>query len=114
MTRSNLYIILTNGEAIICVADSSSAPEQGYIVEKLLLPLLSLNDADAELALLTEHCALNELRTNATYRYEINLQTKNVAFFDEIYFFKTDIFRKGENLTRRYTAYLSSIENKTL
>jgi hypothetical protein len=114
MTRSNLYIILSNGEAMNCVADSSSAPEQGHIVERLLLPLLLLNDANAELALLTEHCALNELRTNATYRYEINLQTKNVAFFDEIYFFKTDIFRKGENLTRRYTAYLSSIENKTL
>ena len=114
MTRSNLYITLTNGEAIICVADSSSAPEQGYIVESLLLPLLSLGDTEAELALLTEHCAMNELRTNATYRYEINLQTKNIAFFDEIYFFKTDIFRKGEDLTRRYTAYLLTIQNKSL
>ncbi len=114
MTRSNLYITLTNGEAIICVSDSSSAPEQGYLVEELLLPLLSLNDADKELALLGAHCAMNELRTNATYRYEINLQTKTVGFFDEIYFYKTGIFRKGENLTRRYTAYLSSIKNKTL
>ncbi|MFA6084805.1 penicillin-binding protein [Mucilaginibacter sp.] len=114
MTRSNLYITLTNGKAIICVADSSSAPEQGYLVESLLLPLLSLSDADEELALLGAHCAMNELRTNATYRYEINLQTKTVEFFDEIYFYKTDIFRKGENLTRRYTIYLSSIENKTL
>lgn len=105
MTRSNLYITLTNGEAIICVADSSSAPELGYIVESLLLPLLSHNDADAELALLGEHCVLNELRTSATYRYEINLQSKTVAFFDEMYFFKTDIFRKGENLNPRYTAY---------
>jgi hypothetical protein len=114
MTRSNLYITLTNGEAIICVADSSSAPEQGYIVESLLLPLLSLNNTHAELALLGEHCLLNELRTNATYRYEINLQSKTVAFFDEMYFFKTDIFRKGENLTRRYTDYLLTIENKPL
>ena len=32
MTRSNLYITLSNGEAIICVADSSSAPEL-YIME---------------------------------------------------------------------------------
>jgi len=114
MTRSNLYITLSDGEAVICVADSSSSPEQGYIVENLLLPLLSLNDAEAERALLGEHCAMDELRTNATYRYEINLQTKAVAFFDEIYFYKTDIFRKGENLTRRYTAYLSAIANKTL
>jgi hypothetical protein len=36
MTRSNLYITLTNGETINCVADSSSAPEQSYIVESLL------------------------------------------------------------------------------
>lgn len=114
MTRSNLYITLSNGEAVICVADSSSSPEQGYIVENLLLPLLSLNNAKAERTLLEEHCTMDELRANATYRYEINLQTKTVGFFDEIYFYKTDIFRKGENLTRRYTAYLSSIENKTL
>lgn len=114
MTRSNLYITLSNGEAVICVADSSSSPEQGYIVENLLLPLLSLNDATAERTLLGEHCAMDELRMNATYRYEINLQTKAVAFFDEIYFYKTDIFRKGENLTCRYTAYLSTIVNKTL
>lgn len=114
MTRSNLYITLTNGEAIICVADSSSSPEQGYIVENLLLPLLLLNDAEAERTLLEEHCAMNELRTNATYRYEINLQTKGVAFFEERYFYKTDIFRKGENLTQRYTDYLLTIENKPL
>ncbi|MDN3584622.1 penicillin-binding protein [Mucilaginibacter flavus] len=114
MTRSNLYITLTNGKAIICVADSSSAPEQAYIVESLLLPLLALNDTDAELALLGEHCTPNELRVNATYRYEINLQTKVVAFFEERYFYKTDIFRKGENLTQRYTNYLLTIENKPL
>lgn len=114
MTRSNLYITLTNGKTINCVADSSSAPEQAYIVESLLLPLLALNDTDAELALLGEHCTLNELRTNADYRYEINLQTKVVAFFEERYFYKTDIFRKGENLTRRYTNYLLTIENKPL
>ena len=45
MTRSNLHIKLSNGKSIICVADSSSAPEQGYIVERLFLPLLSLDTA---------------------------------------------------------------------
>lgn len=35
MTRSNLHIKLSNGKSLICVADSSSAPEQGYIVERL-------------------------------------------------------------------------------
>ncbi|WP_426477524.1 hypothetical protein ACP3T3_20235 [Chryseobacterium sp. CBSDS_008] len=39
MTRSNLHITLSNGEEIICVADSSSAPEQGYFVEEILMPL---------------------------------------------------------------------------
>ena len=114
MTRSNLYITLTNGEAIICVAESSSAPGQGYIVESLLLPLLSLNNPDAERSLLNEHCTMNELRSNATYRYEINLRSKTVAFFDEIYFFKTNKFRRGENLTRKYLAYLEEIQNEAI
>jgi hypothetical protein len=48
MTRSNLHIKLSNGKSIICVADSSSAPEQGYIVEQILLPLLSFNDSEQE------------------------------------------------------------------
>lgn len=114
MTRSNLYITLTNGEVISCVAESSSAPEQGYIVESLLLPLLSLNDANAECLLLNEHCTMNELRSNATYRYEIDLRRKTIAFFDEIYFFKTDKFRKGENLTSRYLAYLEKFQNEAI
>ena len=114
MTRSNLYITLTNGEALNCVADSSSAPEQGYIVENLIIPLLSFCDTGHELALLKEHCAIGELRTNATYRYEIDLREQTVAFYDEIYFYKTDIFRKGENLTRRYIAYLEKIQNETV
>ena len=46
MTRSNLYIKLTDGSNMNCVADSSSAPEQGFFVETLLLPLLALNDAE--------------------------------------------------------------------
>ena len=114
MTRSNLSITLSNGEAMSCVAESSSAPEQGYIVESLLLPLLSLNEPDAERSLLNEHCTMNELRSNATYRYEVNLQNKTVAFFDEIYFLKTDTFHKGKDLTHRYAAYLLSIKNKSL
>jgi hypothetical protein len=114
MTRSNLYITLSNGEKIIAVADSSSAPEQGYIVEDLIIPLLSFSNAENELALLKEHCTLNELRINADYRYEIDLQKETVGFYDESYFFKTGVFRKGENLTRRYIAYLEKIENKTV
>ncbi len=35
MTRSNIHITLSNGKKLKCVADSSSAPEQGYIVEDL-------------------------------------------------------------------------------
>jgi hypothetical protein len=114
MTRSNLYIILSNGDAITCVADSSSAPEQGYIVENLILPLLCCSNAENELALLKAHCTLNELRVNADYRYEIDLQKETVAFYDEMYFFKTGVFRKGENLTRRYIAYLKKIQNETV
>jgi hypothetical protein len=38
MTRSNLHITLSNGQQIICVADSTSAPEQGYIVEEVFTP----------------------------------------------------------------------------
>ena len=31
-----------------------------------------------------------------------------------MYFFKTGVFRKGENLTRRYIAYLEKIQNETV
>lgn len=81
MTRSNLHIKLSNGKSIICVADSSSAPEQGYIVEHLLLPLLSLDDIEKEMYLLSEHCTMDERRINADYRYTIDLTTKEVKFF---------------------------------
>ena len=114
MTRSNLYITLSNGEKITAIADSSSAPEQGYIVENLIIPLLSFSNTENELALLKEHCTLNEQRVNADYRYEIDLQKETVAFYDEMYFFKTGVFRKGENLTRRYIAYLEKIQNETV
>lgn len=114
MTRSNLYITLSNGDTLIAVADSSSAPEQGYIVETLIIPLLSFSNAENELALLNEHCTMNELRANADYRYEIDLWEETVAFYDEMYFYKTGIFRKGENLTRRYIVYLEKIQNETV
>jgi hypothetical protein len=112
MTRSNLYITLSSGQTLICVADSSSAPEQGYIVESLILPLLQLNDAAGETALLKEHCTMNEQRINATYRYEIDLQKKTVAFFDEEYCYHSDRFFIGKNLTDRYTNYLSTLNNR--
>lgn len=113
MTRSNLYIILTNGERMACVADSSSAPEQGYFVEQVLIPLLSFTDAAKETALIAEHCTLNELRANATYRYEIDLQKKQVRFFEEHYYPKQDVFQKGAERTDRYIAYLESIADET-
>jgi hypothetical protein len=104
MTRSNIHITLSNGKKLQCVADSSSAPEQGYIVEDLILPLL--DNSTAELKLLTEHCTMGEQRINATYRYIINLQIKSVAFFEEHYDFGKGTFSKGEDLTQRYNDYL--------
>ncbi len=110
MTRSNLHIKLSNGSHIYCVCDSSSAPEQGYFVEKLLFPLLALNDSDRETAFLTDLCAMYEHRANATYRYIINLQTKAVHFFEENYDYGKDKFYLGENLTDRLLDYIESIE----
>lgn len=112
MTRSNLHIKLSNGKSLICVADSSSAPEQGYIVEHIILPLLSLNDSDKELLLLKEHCTMDDKRTNAIYRYIIDLTKKKVRLFEEIYNDKKDIFQKGEEITERYETYLKTIEGK--
>lgn len=112
MTRSNLHIELSNGTSLICVADSSSAPEQGYIVEALILPLLSMNDSEQELLLLQEHCSMDDRRTNATYRYTISLITKEVKFFEEHYNYGKDTFRKGKDITQRYEDYVKMIDNK--
>lgn len=109
MTRSNLHIKLSNGKSIVCVADSSSAPEQGYIVENLLLPLLELGNSQKELAFLSEHCTMEERRANATYRYTINLNTKEIRFFEEHYNYSKDTFRKGKEITERYDNYIKSI-----
>lgn len=109
MTRSNLHIKLSNGKSIICVADSSSAPEQGYIVEHLLLPLLSIGDSEKEMALLSEHCTMDERRINADYRYTIDLTTKEIKFFEEHYSYTKDTFRKGKDITERYEDYIKAI-----
>jgi len=109
MTRSNLYITLTDGRKLQCVADSSSAPEQGYIVEQLLMPLLSFGNAEQELALIGEHCCIDELRINATYRYTIDLKKKEVCFYEENYDYKTDTFKKGRDLSTRYKNYQNSL-----
>lgn len=111
MTRSNLHIKLSNGKSVICVADSSSAPEQGYIVENLLLPLLSLYESEKELALLSEHCTMDERRTNATYRYTIDLIQKRVSLYEEHYDYSKDIFRKGRDITERYDNYVRQLDN---
>lgn len=111
MTRSNLPIRLSNGKLLICVAEGSSAPEQGYIAEQLILPLLTLNDPEKELALLQEHCTMNERRSNATYRYFINLKAKTVHFFEENYDAKSGSFFTGKDLTDRYHTYVNSLKN---
>lgn len=109
MTRSNLHITLSNGKKITCVADSSSAPEQGYIVERLISPLLALSDATAELELLQEHCTMAERRCNACYRYYIDLQRKSVQMFEENFNYVTERFRRGANLTARYNNYVKNL-----
>ena len=108
MTRSNMHIKLSNGKIVQCVADSSSAPEHGWIVETLIIPLLALNDAEKELSLLTEWCAMNEQRVNAVYRYIISLPSKTVHFFEENYSYGQDKFYLGDNITHRYDEYIAS------
>ncbi|WP_312508943.1 penicillin-binding protein [Chryseobacterium culicis] len=110
MTRSNLHITLSNGKEIICVADSSTAPEQGYIVEKLFQPLLACENYGQEIDLLENFCSMDDRRINATYRYYINLITKDVKMFEENYNYKTDRFFKGEDLTHRYTSYIEKLK----
>jgi hypothetical protein len=110
MTRANIHIKLSDGSNINCVCDSTSAPEQGYFVENLLLPLLTFNDADMEILLLNQSCAMHELRTNATYRYIINLQTKAVHFFEETYDYQKGKFSIGDNLTDRYLDYIENTD----
>lgn len=109
MTRSNLHIKLSNGKTLICVADSSSAPEQGYIIEHLLIPLPSLNNSEQEILLLSEHCTMDERQINADYRYTIDLTTKEVKFFEEHYSYTKDTFSKGKDVTERYDEYLTTI-----
>lgn len=111
MTRSNMHITFSNGKSIICVLDSSSAPEQGYIVEDILLPLLALNDADQELSLIKKHCTMDERRCNAYYRYYVNLMTKEVTLFEENYSYRADRFSKGKDITQRYTNYVKTLNN---
>lgn len=109
MTRSNLHIKLSNGKSIICVADSDSGPEQGYIVERLILPLLELGNCQKELALLSEYCTMGERRCNAKYRYVINLVTKEVRLFEERFNYEKWSFRKPKDITGRYNDYIKSI-----
>jgi len=113
MTRSNLHITLSNGDYLNCVADSGSAPEQGYFVENVILPLLNLQDAVKELALIREHCTMDEQRINATYRYEIDLPNSKITLYEENYIIGKDAFKKGLDLTGRYISYLKKIENES-
>ncbi|WP_412468799.1 penicillin-binding protein [Pedobacter sp. KLB.chiD] len=110
MTRSNLHITLSNGKKLICVADSSSTPEQGYIVEHLIRPLLELGDPAHEIELLEEHCTMHDRRCNACYRYYIDLQNKTVKLFEEIFSYKTERFKRGADLTKRYNEYVERLK----
>lgn len=112
MTRSNLHITLSNGQQFICVADSSSAPEQGYIVEQVLIPLLNFNNHVQELDLLKKHCTMDERRANADYRYYINLVDKEVTMFEEHFSYTSEKFRKGKDITQRYTNYVEYLNNQ--
>ncbi|WP_194932942.1 hypothetical protein [Sphingobacterium paramultivorum] len=112
MTRSNLYITLSSGQQIVCVADSTSGPEQGYIVEEVFTPLLNLNNSHKEIKLLKKHCTMDEKRANANYRYYINLITKEVTMFEEHFNYTTEKFRKGKEITERYTRYLEKLNNQ--
>lgn len=110
MTRANLHIKLSNNVLVQCVCDSSSAPEQGYIVEHILFPLLAMNDSERELGLLMDCCAMFEQRSNADYRYTVNLLTKTVHLFEENYDYGKDKFYTGKNLTNRLLDYMRSTD----
>ncbi|OPC69937.1 penicillin-binding protein [Elizabethkingia miricola] len=112
MTRSNLYITLSNGQQIVCVADSTSAPEQGYIVEEVFTPLLNFNNSIKEMDFLKKHCTMDEKRANAMYRYYIDLKTKVVTMYEEHFNYTTEKFRKGKDITYRYTNYVANLNNQ--
>ena len=109
MTRSNIHIHLSNGQFIQCVADSSSAPEQGYFAQEVLQPLFTLQDAAKEQQLLAAHCTMDEQRANATYRYVIDLRTGQIQLHEENYDYNKDRFFTGHDLTSRLNAYCSGI-----
>jgi hypothetical protein len=48
---------------------------------------------------------MDERRANAMYRYYINLITKEVTMFEEHFNYTTEKFRKGKDITERYTSY---------
>jgi len=112
MTRSNLHITLSDGQQIICVADSTSAPEQGYIVEEVFIPLMNFDDSRKELDFLKKHCTMDERRANAMYRYYINLMTNEVTMFEEHFNYTAEKFRKGKDITERYTSYLEKLNTE--
>jgi len=55
---------------------------------------------------------MNDRRINATYRYVINLITKEVKFFEEYYNYSKGTFKIGKDITQRYDDYLKAIDNK--
>jgi hypothetical protein len=99
MIRSNVYITLTGGKKLVFVLASNS-PNRGFIIEKFITPLLTWNDAAKELEWIetfADH--MNELQTDARYRYVIDLEKKTVRCYEEHYNHKTGTFWKGKDLT---------------
>lgn len=99
MIRSNVYITLTGGRKLVFVLASNS-PNRGFIIEKFITPLLTWQDPAKELEWIETFAdRMNELQTDARYRYVIDLEKKTVLCYEEHYNHKNSTFWKGKDLT---------------
>ena len=121
MTKVKVYVTLR--ESVVDpqgIATTDALKNMGFAeVESVRIGKLielkideTTTDIDARVKEMCDKLLINKVIED--YRYEIDLQKETVAFYDEMYFFKTSVFRKGENLTRRYIAYLKKIQNETV
>lgn len=55
---------------------------------------------------------MDERRANADYRYYIDLITKKVTMFKEHFNDTSEKFRKGKEITQRYTSYVENLNAK--
>ncbi|HEY1200625.1 MAG TPA: penicillin-binding protein [Niastella sp.] len=99
MIPSNVYTTLTGGRKLVFVLASKS-PNRGFITEKFITPLLTYNDPAKELEWIETFAdRINELQTDARYRYVIDLNKKTVRCYEEHYDHKNGTFWKGKDLT---------------